>query len=276
MLRKLFFLIMLSTGAGILLLSVMVWDGLRAHPDSFAGLPRPAQFSWLRLTHVIDKPGFVLGYSEARANPLWVAYRLEFRPHGPIGARPEHFRIDRRTLRRVTPADYRGSGFDRGHLAPNYAMARFFGREAQLASFAMSNIVPQRPALNQKLWQRLEEIEADVYSGSSAALWVVTGPLFDERREWLDGSVEVPDAFFRIWLRRGAGGQPEALAFIVPQAVSGYEPLDRFVVSVDAVEAASGLDFFHRLDEASEAALEAAVNPPAWNLAAHARRPPRY
>ncbi len=264
----------------LLLALLQVYHGLRGHPESYAGLPRASALRpWPWATHwfhVIDPPGFVLGYSERWRNPLWVAYRLDDPRDGPLGRRPDGFEVDHRTLVRVDHADYSGSGYNRGHMAPNYAMARFHGRPAQLASFRMSNIVPQRSALNQKLWQRLEEIETDVYAAPPGPLWVVTGPLFGASPDRLSSGVAVPEAFYRIWLREGRDGRPEALAFMVPMQVTGYEPLDRFLVTVDAVEAASGLDFFHQLPDGVEDALEASLAPREWRFARHARRPPRY
>lgn len=261
-----------------LLLALPLYQGLRGHEDSYAGLPRSQMFrpwpwheNWF---HVRDMPGFVLGYSERWRNPLWVAYRLQEPRPGPYQSRPRHFRSDHRTLARVSGDDYRGSGFDRGHMAPNYAMSRFHGRDAQLASFQMSNIVPQTRALNQKLWQRLEELETDVYA-TAGSLWVVMGPVIGQTRERLRSGVLIPEAYFRIWVRETADG-PSALAFLVPQTVDGYEPLDRFLVSVDRVEALTGLDFFHQLPEPVEQRMEQEIPARAWRLHEHSRRPPRY
>lgn len=257
-----------------------LFNGLREHPDSFAGLPRSRDMALLPwMPHgfqVLDPPGFVLGYSEYWRNPLWVAYRLTQRVDGPYADRPERFAVDARTFSRVNAEDYSHSGFNRGHMAPNYAMSRFHGRAAQRASFRMSNIVPQRGALNQKLWQRLEELEADVYAASEVPLYVVMGPVFTAEDERLPSGVAIPDGFFRIWLRRDRDGRLRVLAFLVPQTVSGYEPLDGFLVSVDAIEQATGLDFFHRLDDEQEAVLEAGVNAQAWDFSRYARRAPRY
>jgi endonuclease G len=38
-------------------------------------------------------------------------------------------------------------------------MSMLHGRYGQADSFLMTNISPQRPKLNQQLWQRLEEVE---------------------------------------------------------------------------------------------------------------------
>ena len=278
--RWLVALILVLPTVVLLLAGATIINGLRPHPESYAGLPRaqalqpwPWAQHWF---HVIDPPGFVLGYSERWRNPLWVGYRLDDRREGPPGSRPDHFVIDRWTLARVSSDDYSRSGFNRGHMAPNYAMSRFHGRAAQLASFRMSNIVPQRPALNQKLWQRLEEIEADVYAALPGPLWVMMGPVFTESPRRLPSGVAIPEAFFRIWLRETPQGEIQALAFLVPMDVSGYEPLDRYLVPVDAVEEITGLDFFHRLPEAREDALESAVTPQDWRFSRHAHKPPRY
>jgi len=42
----------------------------------------------------------------------------------------------------VTSHDYTGSGYNRGHCAPNYAIAVCYGAQAQLETFLMSNILP--------------------------------------------------------------------------------------------------------------------------------------
>jgi endonuclease G len=255
-------------------------DGVRSHPDAYAGLPRAQQISLLPWSahwfHVIDPPGFVLGYSERLRNPLWVAYRLDDKRAEKLTPRPKHFSMDTWTLMRVDAHAYRHAGYDRGHMAPNYAMSQYAGRAAQLASFRMSNIVPQRGALNQKLWQRLEEVETDVYAQQAGPLWVVTGPIFAPAPPRLPSGVAVPEAFFRIWLRQNDAGAPEVLAFVVPQTVTGYEPLDQFLVTVDAVEALSGLDFFHIMQDAAEADMEARLDPIVWAFERYARRPPRY
>lgn len=279
-LRGFFGLLFAATATCLALVVWTLFNGVRSDEDSYAGLPRSSSMElrpWsARWFHVIDPPGFLLGYSEFLRNPLWVAYRLEQAQSGKLPPRPRHFTAEPWSVVRVRGDAYRRSGFDRGHMAPNYAMARFEGRAAQLASFRMSNIVPQRPKLNQKLWQRLEELETDVYAVNGGNLWVLMGPLFSAPVQRMASGVAIPDAFFRIWLRENAAGEPQALAFIVPQELSGYEPLDRFITSIDEIEAATGLDFFHRLPDEQERRLEQSVTPDLWDLSAYARRTPRY
>jgi endonuclease G len=223
--------------------------------------------TWFR---VLRNHGFILGYSDLRGNPLWVEYALtSVEQNRPSLKRPDRFETDWRSINRVSQESYRHSGYDRGHLAPNYAISRLYGSEGQADSFLMTNISPQRPKLNRQVWQRLEEMEVKHFAKLFGKVWVITGPVFDDKTERLlsDWMVEIPDAFYKIYATEDASGKPSAsLAFLVPQNVNGQESLAQFVTSIDSIEAQTGIDFFAELDDRAEAQLEAAVEPMPWNL----------
>lgn len=265
----------------VLLVSAGVWYDFEARISEhmvYGGVPEAQEWSVQTWAHKLRNDGFLVGYSEWRADPLWVSYRLSPIDKRPTPPRPGHFSTDLRTLRRVSHEDYSRSGYDRGHLAPNYAIAQLYGRKGQLDSFEMSNIVPQKPHLNRQLWQRLEEVEADYFARWFGPLWVVTGPVFDEDIRRLNSGVEIPDAFFKIYIRPPmiASEEPRMLAFLMPQKVSGKEPLSRFVISVDEVEKRTGLDFFPDLDPGVERRLEADHSAQGWRLKEVSRLPSRF
>jgi len=245
---------------------------------SWQGVPKPAQLSLQHWQRVWRNPGFMLGYSEWRRNALWVTYQLNHKPNRRSGKRPQHFTIDQRSLMRVSSDDYLRSGFDRGHLAPNYAIASEYGRAAQLATFKMSNISPQRRNLNQKLWQRLEEVTVDHFLPQQQTLWVITGPIFDEKIEQLNSGVEIPDAFYKIIVAPGQlPAEAKVISFVMPQRVKGTEALSRYLASVDQIEAATGLDFFSALPDQLETQLESNVSDGSdWKLQRVDNNPPRY
>ena len=270
--RGLFLLLLAAAGCGRelpLAQPAPGWAGLPAASDPWN--PR----TW---TRVLRNDGFLVGYSDVRGNPLWVTYRLTGANPQPHHARPAGFRSDGRGLFPVAPVDYSRSGYDRGHLAPNHAIDLVYGQEAQRETFLMTNIAPQRPNLNRKLWQRLEEVELDRFLARFGALWVLTGTVFDERIQRLKTAwrVEVPDAFFKIYLVPRTDRPPLLLAFVMPQDVKGNEPLDHYLVRVDRVEELTGFDFFPNLDDALERQVESVADGGAWNLAAVSRLPGRY
>ncbi|MDO9423544.1 MAG: DNA/RNA non-specific endonuclease [Methylobacter sp.] len=232
--------------------------------------------TWFR---ILRNHGFILGYSDLRGNPLWVEYALTPEANTPSLKRPNRFETDWRGINRVSHDSYQKSGYDRGHMAPNYAMSRLYGREGQADSFLMTNIIPQKSKLNQQLWQHLEETEIKHFAKNFGKVWVITGPVFSGTVERLssDWTVEIPDAFYKIYITEAAPGKPSiALGFLMPQTVTGKEPLEQFVTSIDNIEAQTGLDFFAQLDDRTEAALEAAVKPQPWGLQAVSKLHPHH
>lgn len=266
------------------LLFVVVGAGLwhfqeRELRDSLVwmGVPEWQEPSLVGFHRVLRNEGFLVGWSDLRVNPLWVSYRLQAVDDPGSGPRPG-FRQDWRTLWPIGTGHYAGSGFDRGHMAPNYAIAAVHGRDAQRDTFYMSNMTPQRPDLNRRLWQRLEEVVMDHFVPRFGAVQVITGPVFPER--FLDnvlnrvGFVEIPTAFYKIIVIPGE--RPLALAFLMPQQVRGDEALDDYLVSIDEVEARTGLDFFPRLPEKAADVLEGRVSTRGWALEEVANRPGRF
>ena len=252
------------------------WFTPTRSPDVFGGFP-VAQDRWLQWSsHVLQNPGFVIGYSEWYREPLWVGFRAHAVPPGRSTGRRDHFDVDGRTLARVSSSDYRDSGYDRGHLAPNYLISHLYGPLAQEATFRMSNIAPQSPRLNELLWQRLEEAEADIVAPRVHDLWVLTGPVLHGAVERLSSGVAVPPAFYRIWLDRDEAGNRHALAFLVPQDVRGDEPLSGYVLTVRQLEESTGLDFFAALSRDEQEKLENVAMPAYWQVPRYDRAPPRY
>jgi endonuclease G, mitochondrial len=160
--------------------------------------------------------------------------------------------------------DYRGASaahqYDRGHLAP---LASFKGsRFASQVNF-YSNIVPQKTDMNQGPWQRLEDKERDLVRKYGAA-WVMTGPLYESPMPPLpncDEPHQVPSGFWRIVAVNDLGTLRVA-AFIFEQGTARKAPVMDHLVTVDAVEQRSGLNFFWQIPGADENAMEAADNAP--------------
>lgn len=270
--------------AGLLLVPAQIaWNWFLPHPDVPLGRPRALERDLPHWFHIVDPPGFAVGYGEWLRNPLWVSWEVPATPLHPLRKRPGYFSCARGTLAQVCSDDYRGSGFDRGHLAPNYAMSRLYGKAAQVASFSMANITPQKHAMNARAWQRLEETEMDLLRPRNAQrFWVVAGPLFGSRPSRLASGVAVPDAMWRIWVRENTEpGIPldqrwQVLAFIVPQTATGFEDLHQFLSSVDVIEKRTGFDFLHQLPDSVEAEIEAGVDASDWHLGKAWTASPRY
>lgn len=228
--------------------------------STYAGLPRSDELDDEII--VLLNEGFVVGYSDTRMDPLWVCYRVFSVENPTAEKRPSRFKVDKRTCSQVKHDDYTNSGYDRGHMAPNYAIATRYGRNAQLETFLMSNVCPQTPGLNRGLWKKLES-ETREYSDDFEEVWIITGPIFDEDIERLSSNVEIPDEFYKIILDE-VGGCQRVLAFIMPQAIPSGSTLNDFLVSVDEIEEKTGFDFLWQLEDELEAKLEAYTEMALW------------
>ena len=233
-------------------------------------------YHWFR---TLRNDAFILGYSDLRGNPLWVSYKISaVKANSKHYSRPQRFSKDWRTINPVNHDDYLHSGYDRGHMAPNYAISRLYGKKAQLDSFLMSNISPQKPKLNQKLWQRLEEVEIKYFTQQERDIWVYTGPIFSKTPNRLKNgfTIEIPSAFYKIYALSTTADSTRLLAFKIPQTVKGNEALSKFLTTVDKIEEETGLDFFADLDDKIENKLESTINSKPWNLKTVSRLPSRY
>lgn len=224
-------------------------------------LPRLAEGGTLT---VVRHAGYTVAFDAARQTPEWVAYVLTAEESEGTVPRKDRFVPDPDIAScRVTTDDYKGSGYDRGHMAPAADMK--WSRQAMEESFYLSNICPQNRNLNKGDWNELEE-KARGWARLYGALCIACGPVgADGPIDWIGNApVAVPARFFKVFLRKGADGF-QAIGFLFPNQ-AGNRPLDSYAVSVDSVERVTGLDFFSALPDAEEEAAEAVCSPSAWGL----------
>lgn len=227
-----------------------------------AGVPTPADGPPPWDAELVSE-GFTVGYSERHRTPIWVAYRLMETDLRSSPPRPDRFTADGRTRNPVAHDEYRDTGYDRGHMAPNYAIATRFGRAGQRETFRMSNICPQRPGLNRGLWRRLEQRVARDFAQRRGEVWVLCGPVFEPPDDALPSGVAIPDRFFKIVVDE-TDDALAVFAVLVPQEVLGHERIARYLVSVDRIEALTGIDFFPELPDGVETALESRAATRLW------------
>jgi endonuclease G len=233
-------------------------------PDKDATAPYGEPVDRRGLRHLVNK-GYSVGYDESLPSPRWSSYRVF--PYRDVHLeRPAAFKSDLRTTARVTTGEYVRSGYDRGHLAPNYAISVCYGEEAQKETFLLSNVVPQLHPLNAGLWKDLEQRVVHRYVERYGTVWVQVGPVFKSPPTKQVGRLPVPDAFWMVISeyeqeRHGI----RAIAYLVPHEENWRDrELTRYVVSIRQVEALTGLDFFPKLPAATQDRLESTPAPRAW------------
>ena len=153
--------------------------------------------------------------------------------------------------------------FERGHMCMKHHAWRL-GGDADWNTHTVLNAAPQRGSLNRGAWREVEDLTA-TWADAYERVWIVAGPIVEGRRpkaylgEPGEMAIVIPDAFFKIVIKVG-NGRPDVLAFRFPQTHPKYSmkprPLEDFLVTVDSIEAETGLDFLTILSDTLEAAIE--------------------
>jgi len=203
---------------------------------------------------------FMLSYSEPHEQAEWVAYTLE-KSHLTYDDRKRPYFIEDPKVKSKSAdwRNYKRSGYDRGHLCP--AGDRRFSEYAYNETFYTSNITPQRREFNAGVWNRLE-MQVRQWCKRYGTLYVITGGVLQGDMEEIgDEDVDVPNAFYKILVRK-EGNSYKTVSFLMPHEESNL-PLSEFVVSINKLESLTGLDFFKEL-KVNTLELEKSVDTLSW------------
>ena len=197
---------------------------------------------------------YCLDFNTRHKQPNWVCYALTQTNITGETPRSASFKNCRQsTIASATNNDYKGSGYDKGHLCPAADMKH--SREAMAATFQMWNISPQEPSFNRGRWADLEELVRGYVESPADTIFVVTGPVFLCNKGSIGEGVTVPGLYYKVVFCPRRGG----MAFLLPNQKCPAPPRS-WRVSIDLVEALSGIDFFPQLPDEIENAIEAQVD----------------
>ena len=178
-----------------------------------------------------------------------------------VAKRKDNFRLDPviKTGSAIL-ADYKGSSYDRGYLAPADDMT--WSKKTMSESFFLTNMSPQVPGLNRGMWRILEE-QIRKWALKEQELYIITGPNY---KTIGPNKVTVPQWYYKIIVDYH---QPEikALAFMIPNR-KPQKALQSFAVSIDKLEEVTQLDFLNLLPQKVQMQLESKVNLSQWKLPA--------
>ncbi len=238
--------------------------------DEFSiGYPRPQEEQG-ESREIVEHTGYALCYREEYEQAEWVSYDLTRAKLVKTAARQNNFRADPSvSTGSATPADYKKSGYDRGHMAPASDMA--YSEQAMSESFFMSNMSPQEAKLNRGAWKDLES-EIRVMAEQLGKIYIVTGPVL-EKKEYKtigENKVAVPEFYYKVLLAPVIKNSDDyddwiMIGFILPNQECDGTIWD-YTVSVDEVEKRTGLDFFWELDDEIEDSLEAGCDISNWKF----------
>jgi endonuclease G, mitochondrial len=203
---------------------------------------------------------FSIGYSWYFRQAKWVLEivnrQVQLVQDIPKVERDDNFRADLRIPKRFRAGlkAYVGSGYDRGHLAASANHIR--GELVNSETFLLSNMSPQAPNLNRKLWKELEEAVRLLDSRDYILeTFVLTCPIFEfdkpittigDPHDEIGIDIPVPHAFSKSVLAEDNRGRLKLWTFLMKnEELQG--PLEKYLVNTFNVEQMVGGRFWDRV-----------------------------
>lgn len=217
---------------------------------------------------------YFLSYSERDEQAEWVSYELTYDEVTNQSAKKEDFFTDDPIIETgsATYADYSGTGYDRGHMAPSADFR--FDKTAQLECYHMSNMSPQIHAFNAGLWNDLENTTrywARLYD----KVYVVSGPLLTGKEQKLTKKkgdrtiktkVSIPTHHFKVVFDYSNKNHPKMIGFLMPNEKGLKGKIMDYAMSVRDLEKKTGIDFFKNMPRQTQDYLETYVKKSEWSV----------
>jgi len=214
---------------------------------------------------VIKHTYYALSYIEEHEQAEWVAYYLSPEMLKKVYDRKDSFKDDQSVMTGSASYDDYGTAkdYDAGHLLPCRQMQ--FNCIAMSETFYMSNMSPQESSFNRYKWSYLEKLERNM-AWRNAGLYVISGPVLNNIRGKIgdNNKISIPNYYYKVFLRFDQD-QKKAIAFLLPNEKQDIA-FQNYVVSIDFLEAFTGIDFFPALDDVIEDQLEASSDKSLWDF----------
>lgn len=217
---------------------------------------------------LLERPQYSMSYNHSGGGPNWVAWHTDAQDLGKI-ERGDNFSPDPDlpAAWRITPNDYRGSGYDRGHVCPSGD--RTSSRADNDATFYMSNMLPQTGALNRHVWADGENAVRDIVRQGNEVYQIAGGA--GENGTIAKGKVTVPQLCWKVVVVLPEGtndlsrinAQTRILAISIPNvADTRLETADwrSYLTSLDKIQAATKLNLLSALPAKVRSALGSQVD----------------
>ncbi len=206
--------------------------------------------------------------------PRWVAYHVKpsYTDTPPREGQWAKFRNDPELTNEASEKDYKHQfntwrNYAKGHLAPYYVSGGDRDNDGTDAEdgdsddaktvheiMYMSNMAPQHHYNfngSGGLWYMLETyVRETLLKAQQKEVWVFAGCIYGQGSyDTIGNGVGVPPMFYKIVVTEGES-KPKVLAFLFPHQIKKHGDIQDYLVSVNLIEAMTGLDFFPALHSA--------------------------
>jgi endonuclease G len=230
---------------GLLLLvsaSAQAWDQRAPLPVQSCQVHSPYGFAnTQRQASPICREGYLVAYDAPVKIPVYVAYTLL--PQNALGCFPRTnaFVADASVQGGATPADYVGTGYDKGHAAPDGDLS--WTQQVEYESFLMTNMYPQHGSLNRGIWKLLETSVRGWTVQLNQSFTIYVGAFYGAGDETIGKGVIVPHGYYKIVINNQT---KEVAGWAFPHTkpyVNLGNDLTKFRVSIAQIQQQAGVQY---------------------------------
>ena len=231
----------------LLLLSLIAsqafaWDQRAPLPVQSCQVHSPWGFAQTsKPTQPICREAYLVAYDAPVRIPAYVAYTLL--PQNALGCFPRTnaFVADASVQGGATPADYAGTGYDKGHAAPDGDLS--WSQQVEYESFLMTNMYPQHGSLNRGIWKLLETSVRGWTVQRNQPYTIFVGAYYGAGDLTIGKGVIVPHGYYKIVVNQ-ATNEIAGWAFphVKPYVNLGND-LTKFRVPVAQIQQTAGVQY---------------------------------
>ena len=215
--------------------------------------------------YLLSNKYYAVSYNRQKAIANWVSWRLVKNSFGDA-SRQNDFRPNQNLPNgwtQITPYDYSGSGFDRGHLCPS--ADRSSSIEGNSTTFLMTNIAPQTHDLNTGPWEKLETYSRSLAKRNNT-LYIITGQYGDDGK--LRNKLTIPTNYWKIVVVIPNNGEVSAInkdTRIIAVDMPNIDGIEKqnwrdFKTTVRQIEQKTGYNFLSNVPQNIQDMLETKVD----------------
>ena len=189
----------------------------------------------------ICREAYLVAYDAPAKIPVYVAYTLK--PENALGCFPRTnaFVADQSVPNGARPDDYAGTGYDKGHAAPDGDLS--YSQIVEYESFLMTNMYPQHGSLNRGIWKLLETSVRGWAVQLNQPFTIYVGAIYGAGNETIGKGVVVPNGFYKIVINNNTGAVAGwAFPHVKPYGNLGND-LTKFRVPVSQIMQQAGVNF---------------------------------
>jgi endonuclease G len=183
----------------------------------------------------------LVAYDAPAKIPVYVAYTLL--PQNALGCFPRTnaFVADQSVQGGARPDDYAGTGYDKGHAAPDGDLS--WSQQVEYESFLMTNMYPQHGSLNRGIWKLLETSVRGWAVQLNQPYTIFVGAMYGANNLTIGNGVVVPHGYYKLVINQATGHTAGWIFPHVKPYVNLGNDLTKFRAPVAQIQEYAGVKF---------------------------------